>query len=616
MLSKTEEFIARSTQAEAVHQVETLQSLWSGYGSIVRYELTGGPVATVIVKRIRLDQTGNQPRGWNSDLGHQRKLRSYQIERYWYEHFAKECDEACRIPKCFGIQEQEGTLIIVLEDLDQAGFPSRKSSVTLTEMKVCLDWLANFHAQFMRTEPTGLWTIGTYWHLATRPEELAALGDPKLKKYAAEIDRRLNQAKFQTFVHGDAKLANFCFSRDGQKVAAVDFQYVGGGCGMKDVAYFIGSCLDELECAKYEKMLLDHYFDALVVALSAYQPDLDPQAVVQEWRSLFPVAWTDFHRFLKGWSPGHWKINDYSEQLSQQVIRQLQKEELSFKQLNQLALIACQAAKEAGQYIQQASLKAFEVTQKEGGSSISSQVLTNVDLHSQKLILNHLMPHLEEFDFGILTEEAADDGSRLEKSHFWCVDPLDGTLPFTEGRAGYAVSIALVSRSGKALIGVVYDPIQDHLYCAVSGQGVKRNDVIWKPSNLSNRLLFCSNRSLKGSSLYSNLLEKVQALAEQKELKSLEERQWGGTVMNALWTLNEGPACYIVVPKKDKGGGSIWDFAAIVAIYNELGIPATNFEGYPMLLNTPESTFMNRQGALFCSSRELQDSLFELLMDV
>jgi len=40
-------------------------------------------------------------------------------------------------------------------------------------------------------------------------------------------------------VHGDAKLANFCFSRDGKKVAAVDFQYVDGGCGMKDLSRII-----------------------------------------------------------------------------------------------------------------------------------------------------------------------------------------------------------------------------------------------------------------------------------------------------------------------------------------------------------------------------------------
>ena len=68
-----------------------------------------------------------------------------------------------------------------------------------------------------------------------------------LKKAAQGIDKRLQSARFQTLVHGDAKLANFCFSDVGQ-VAAVDFQYVGKGCGMKDVAYFISSCFNEEDC--------------------------------------------------------------------------------------------------------------------------------------------------------------------------------------------------------------------------------------------------------------------------------------------------------------------------------------------------------------------------------
>ena len=48
-------------------------------------------------------------------------------------------------------------------------------------------------------------------------------------------------------MHGDAKLANFLFTSDHSQVAGVDFQYVGGGCGMKDVAYLL-SCLDEDAC--------------------------------------------------------------------------------------------------------------------------------------------------------------------------------------------------------------------------------------------------------------------------------------------------------------------------------------------------------------------------------
>ena len=47
------------------------------------------------------------------------------------------------------------------------------------------------------------------------------------------------------------------------------------------------------------------------------------KALENEWRPLYRVAWADFHRFLKGWSPGHWKINSYSERVTEEVIKNL-----------------------------------------------------------------------------------------------------------------------------------------------------------------------------------------------------------------------------------------------------------------------------------------------------
>lgn len=175
----------------------------------------------------------------------------------------------------------------------------------------------------MGCDPEGLWPQGTYWHLETRPDELEALNEPALKHAAHKIDKVLRDCRYHTIVHGDAKLANFCFSDDGTKVAAVDFQYVGGGCGMKDVAYFIGSCLGEDDCERQESRLLETYFTALQSALAVHQPEIDFEAVETEWRKLYPYAWTDFHRFLKGWSPGHWKLNSYSEKIAYEVVQAL-----------------------------------------------------------------------------------------------------------------------------------------------------------------------------------------------------------------------------------------------------------------------------------------------------
>ena len=71
----------------------------------------------------------------------------------------------------------------------------------------------------------GLWPQGTYWHLATRLDELAAIDDAEIRASAQALDAQLAAATFQTILHGDAKEANFCFTRDGRSAAAVDFQY-------------------------------------------------------------------------------------------------------------------------------------------------------------------------------------------------------------------------------------------------------------------------------------------------------------------------------------------------------------------------------------------------------
>lgn len=307
--------ILQCTGAFSITGSEVIQELWSGYGKIMRVGLENTSIDSVVVKYVQLPTQANHPRGWNTDLGHQRKVKSYQVETTWYENYSKL--STARLPHCLAIDRHGEEVLIVLEDLDLAGYPLRKRQLTWTEISACLAWLAQFHASYLGRVPVGLWEVGTYWHLATRPQELEALNDQKLKAAAPLIDARLNACTYKTFVHGDAKLANFCFSTDG-RVSGVDFQYVGGGCGMKDVAYFIGSCLSERECERLEPQILDTYFQYLQDSLAVRN-----EALEAEWRSLYRVAWADFHRFLKGWSPGHWKLTSYSERVTGEVIDSL-----------------------------------------------------------------------------------------------------------------------------------------------------------------------------------------------------------------------------------------------------------------------------------------------------
>ena len=310
-----------ATGATSVVDVEIVQSLWSGYGQIMRCYLKGGSQPSVIVKHVRWPDKGEHPYGWNSDRSHERKLQSYRIEMTWYEQWAQECSHACRVPRSMALETRGDGVIMVLEDLDASGFAGRRRSVGEGELDACLSWLASFHAVFMGERPEGLWATGTYWHLATRPDELAAVKDGQLKAAAVTIDRQLANSPFQTFVHGDAKLANFCFDSERHRVAAVDFQYVGGGCGMKDVAYFISSCLDEVNSERMEAALLDRYFELLGQALERANKTVDFAALEENWRALYPVAWTDFYRFLQGWSPGHPKVHGYSQRLAREVLQ-------------------------------------------------------------------------------------------------------------------------------------------------------------------------------------------------------------------------------------------------------------------------------------------------------
>ncbi|WP_293758432.1 oxidoreductase family protein [uncultured Paraglaciecola sp.] len=297
-----------------MHKLHTVQSLWSGYGDISRY-VSPRLETTFIVKYISPPIAPVHPRGWNTHTSHQRKLQSYQIEANFYRNYACLCDDHCAVPKLLAEFSENPQQILVLQDLDQAGFSQRKDEVGMADVISGIKWLAYFHARFLQKDSRDLWPIGTYWYLATRQDEFKVMGSGRLKEAAQALDTALNRASFQTLVHGDAKLANFCFSDsdDSSRFAAVDFQYVGKGVGVKDLAYFLGACLNQDDLFKHEHLLLDEYFMQLKEALEHYQVKVDFTHLQQQWRQLYSFAWADFHRFLSGWSPDHYKINSYMQ---------------------------------------------------------------------------------------------------------------------------------------------------------------------------------------------------------------------------------------------------------------------------------------------------------------
>ncbi len=82
-------------------------------------------------------------------------------------------------------------------------------------------------------------------------------------------------------------------------------------------------------------------------------------------------------------------------------------------------------------------------------------------------------------DHAFLGEESGMIG---ESEYVWVIDPLDGTTNFIHGFPSFGISIALMHK-GKALHGVIYDPLTNELFTASKGAGAYCNNRRLRVSN-------------------------------------------------------------------------------------------------------------------------------------
>jgi len=274
--------------------------------------------------------------------------------------------------------------------------------------------------------------------------------------------------------------------------------------------------------------------------------------------------------------------------------------------LDQICDIAIKAALEAGAVIRNHAAIDIEVETKVAGSTYASQVVTEVDRKCESKVVARLLPTCTEWDIALLSEEGQDSGDRLIKNYFWCIDPMDGTYPFVQKRPGYSVSIALVARDGTPTIGVVYDPSRDNLYHAIIGKGAYKNNIPWQIDNQNNYLTYVTDRKLRDTPRFNEIQSQLDKLVQEYHLDGVKELSGAGSVLNAIRVLEHRPACMIKLPKKQQGGGSIWDFAATACMFTELGQIATDYRGQKLDLNPSMTTFMNQNG-IFYSNLVKQD---------
>ena len=279
-----------------------------------------------------------------------------------------------------------------------------------------------------------------------------------------------------------------------------------------------------------------------------------------------------------------------------------------------LCQLAIQAALLAGKIIDDYRGQNVKTDHKTVGGSEASQVVTEVDHKAQQAIIQTLKPTLALYDLALLAEESTDDGMRLEKQAFWCIDPMDGTLAFIKNVAGFSVSIALVAKNGKPLIGVVYDPVEKNIYHAIKGAGAfKNNQPINLPAlNPDLPLVLCADISFKKHRHLKQTQQGLEKISAELGLAGAMIDFRIGAVLNAIFTLSNPNICYFKYARSDNSGGSIWDYAATACLFNETKAIACDIYGKPMDLNRTDSSFMNHRGLIYSSAPKLAEKIIEL----
>ena len=130
--------------------------------------------------------------------------------------------------------------------------------------------------------------------------------------------------------------------------------------------------------------------------------------------------------------------------------------------VNELKDLAVDAARQAGDFLNQSKLEKKEVY-KEVGRDIK----LIIDQDTEKLI----RASLQETNIPILGEEY---GGEITDERYWVIDPIDGTANYFRGLDECCVSIALME-GNEALVGVIYNFNNKQMYTAIKDHGAFLN---------------------------------------------------------------------------------------------------------------------------------------------
>jgi myo-inositol-1(or 4)-monophosphatase len=200
-------------------------------------------------------------------------------------------------------------------------------------------------------------------------------------------------------------------------------------------------------------------------------------------------------------------------------------------------------------------------------------------------------------DYGWLSEETGRDPTRTGADRQFIVDPIDGTTAFLKERPHFSISVA-VADGGRAVAGVVYNPITEEFFSAAESLGARLNGT---PIHVSGCAALEGCRMLGHKDVLS-----PPASAQPKGAvwppMNIESRSSIAYRM-ALVAAGQFDAAVVLTSKHD------WDMAAGDIIVREAGGIASSRNGEPLEFGGPGAI----QRSLICAGPVLHAALVELL---
>lgn len=236
-------------------------------------------------------------------------------------------------------------------------------------------------------------------------------------------------------------------------------------------------------------------------------------------------------------------------------------------------------ARKAGSAILDVYNTDFSVEVKEDQSP-----LTEADKRANAVIVEGLSRLFPEIP--VISEETRTVAYEVRRhwDSFWLVDPLDGTKEFVKRNGEFTVNIALV-KSGAPILGVVFQPVGNHLYWAAQGRGA------WKSTNGEAAV------QLNGGAHFSGKVE-VTVVASRSHLTSevtafVEELEAAGKKVEFISAGSSLKLCLVAEGRADVyprfGPTMEWDTAAAHAVALEAGRRVVEYGNGRTLLYNKEN---------------------------